>query len=162
MKCEEFEMLMADALGGELDAAGRGELESHLAECASCRGEYAAAQSVLVRMRSLPGPLPRIGARGPFERAPQAPKYVFWRKSAPLLRLAAAVVIAFTAGYAVRGVANGDGPRLVSTGDDMRSLPGRPAVEAASFQSALIGVYRSKPTDSDLAKCMNALFKGRR
>jgi anti-sigma factor RsiW len=39
MNCEEFEMLMADALGDELSPNDRPVFEAHLAECDCCRQE---------------------------------------------------------------------------------------------------------------------------
>ncbi len=58
MKCEDVEMLMADALGDELSSDDRSVFEFHLAECDRCRQEYETALRAVDTMRLLPGPRP--------------------------------------------------------------------------------------------------------
>mgnify|MGYP001570971063 FL=1 len=54
MKCDDFEMLMADALGAELAEADQSAFEGHLVVCAKCRDEYRRGLATLGAMRSLP------------------------------------------------------------------------------------------------------------
>lgn len=56
MTCQDFETLMADALGDELSSGDRATFEAHLAECEACRLEYESARRTVVAMRELPGP----------------------------------------------------------------------------------------------------------
>ncbi|HEY3321656.1 MAG TPA: VIT domain-containing protein [Planctomycetota bacterium] len=52
MNCDDFSLLMPDALSGRLDASEAGELKAHLEECAECRaafGEMAHASALLER-----------------------------------------------------------------------------------------------------------------
>ena len=101
MKCQDFETLMADALGNELAPADQPTFEEHLAQCDTCRHEYATACETLATMRRLPGPEPvtlkHDGARLGIEDAPMGTR----RPLRGAFRYAASVLIAFTAGYAL-------------------------------------------------------------
>ena len=101
MKCQDFETLMADALGNELAPADQPIFEEHLAQCDACRHEYATACETLATMRRLPGPEPVTlhdnGARLGIEDAPTGTR----RPLRGAFRYAASGLIAFTAGYAL-------------------------------------------------------------
>lgn len=56
MNCNDFETLMADALGNELSPADRPIFEAHLRDCLKCRGEYESTRRAVATMRELPGP----------------------------------------------------------------------------------------------------------
>ncbi len=55
MNCNDFEALMADALGNELSPVNRPLFEAHLDECPKCRGEYETTRRAVATMRELPG-----------------------------------------------------------------------------------------------------------
>ena len=65
MNCENFQTLLADALGGELSDADRPNFEAHIASCSQCRREYESMSGALHSLQSLPEPQPlsvrRIG-----------------------------------------------------------------------------------------------------
>ena len=67
MNCEEFQMLLADTLGGELPDAQRPAFEAHIAECSQCRREYESMRETVCSLLSLPEPQPvrvrRVGGR---------------------------------------------------------------------------------------------------
>lgn len=53
MNCRDFEPLLADLVGGELDEPGRRAVEEHLAGCAACRGEAAGLMHTAELLRAL-------------------------------------------------------------------------------------------------------------
>lgn len=97
---DEANELMADYLGGELSPADRSRFQAYLKTDPQLAGEVTELERTLATLRTLdaPGdvPHPRTAARHP--RAPR------WRIAA-VLRYAAAVAIAFLAGYTLRGPA---------------------------------------------------------
>ena len=173
MNCDHFELLMAEALGDELAEADRPAFEGHLALCERCREEYRTALATLRTLRSLPGP-DRVsaGIEGKAERITSCPvaeaRRLFQWSSAAVLRYAASVLIAFTAGYAVHaGLATAPAHRPF---DVTRVAVRPPAVGSTAggisgpvtFGAALAGTHLRNPGRSDLANCMIAMFqKGR-
>lgn len=153
MKCEQFETLLADALGDELSDADRPRFEGHLAVCQTCREEYRSTASAVARMRSLPG-CDRVSEALDREAAGSRTLPLRPSRAASLLRYAAAVMVAFGAGYAFRGsmttsaTAHVGPPRLVQTA----------AGSQRTFGRALLGAHREQPRKSGLAKCMIAMF----
>jgi anti-sigma factor RsiW len=169
MKCEDFEMLMADALGDELAEANRGEFEEHLGECARCRAEYEAGRATVRRMQAVDGPavmakptvpvgsggLRLAAASGGGPRASRS-----FIQLAPLLRYAAVIAVAFIAGYGVRDASIGASPgREALRVLDSQAAAGGASGDQRSFESALTSVYRRRPAGSDLGKVMSALFR---
>jgi anti-sigma factor RsiW len=174
VNCEEFEILMADALGDELSPSDRPAFEAHLAACARCREEYESATETVVTMRSLPGPrrvaVKREGNRLVIEDARNAglvgagPRRSItgsWR----VFRYAASVLIAFAGGYALHaGLMAADASRravqMTAAG------PGDPVAPALtksdSLQSAIVSAHVRNPARTDLAKCLVALAHTRR
>ena len=176
MNCEQFEYLLADALGGELSSVQRAGFDGHVRDCARCRREFESASAAISAMRSLPGPpVATAGfAQDRFDSmvgiaSSETRRYAaLWR---PVLRYAAAIAIAFVAGYVVRA---GLAPSILTPGvkpetfaetsQEFREpkLPGvRETLAQArprSFEAAFAGAHLRDPSRSDLAKCMVAMF----
>ena len=170
MNCEDFEILMADALGDELSPADRPAFEVHLAECATCREEFDSNQKALGTMRALPGPrrvnVRREGNRLVIEEPRAANSSTVTRRQRWLtalaargvFRYAASVLIAFTAGYAVHAgmmAADKAGQQPVTR------LEKSPPADG-SFQHVLLSTHARKPSTSDLAKCLIAMARVQR
>jgi len=162
MNCEEFELLLADELGGELADSNRAAFEDHVASCAACRREHESLVGAVGRLQSLPTApgvrVERMGDRLLLTPSPTASGHRSWsmRWSRGLLRYAAGVAIAFLAGYFARGAASphatGVGPPgIVSTA----ALPGR------DLQSAVATQFSRNPGRSDLAKGLLAMYQSR-
>ena len=162
MQCEEIEVLLADALGGELAEDDRQVLEAHLAACERCRSEYESSRSAIEDMRQLPGP-PNIDVRREGDRlvivpATGAPSRPVRRFMPVMLRYAASILIAFLAGYVFRAAMATEGrqPELVHSSDDQKPRtvePPRPSVMVA-----LAGEHARRRGRSELASCMKVLF----
>ena len=98
MKCDDFELMLADALGGELSEADRPAFEGHLAECAACRRDYESALATVSRLRNLPAAdaehaTPAAG--GGHARAKGMPQVIAMPRrhwSASALRYAASII----------------------------------------------------------------------
>lgn len=59
MNCRKAERLLPLAAGGDLPPGKAGQLESHLKNCAGCRGEFQAYRAALEEMKSLARAEPR-------------------------------------------------------------------------------------------------------
>ena len=179
MKCEDFEQLLADALGGELAEADRLAFETHLAECDSCRREYESNTSAVHALKGMMGPQ-QVRVRREGERLIiEGPEYssvvdaaggtdstaraTYGHTRYPggaLFRYAAGLLLAFVGGYALHA-----GLMLSTSGPQE---PGRlgptPVVQAdkPTFQDELVQAYRRNPEGSDLSKCMMVLLSTRR
>lgn len=160
MNCEDFQMLLADALGGELSDADRPAFDAHVAQCANCRHEYESMTGAVRSLRSLPDPQPvsvrRVGGRLILGESSRDTKAAI---SFGLLRYAAGLLIAFSAGYALHA---GLTPRDTTSS-------GSAVVQMASAESgrntlqvAIAGAHLRNPARSDLAKCLSAMYGGRR
>lgn len=159
MNCEDFQMLLADALGGELSNADRSGFDAHVAQCARCRAEYESMSGAVRSLQSLPEPQPvrvrRVGDRLILGEPSRDSMTSF---SYGLLRYAAGLVIAFTAGYALRAAL---------TTPDAAPRDGMVQVAAAgskrdTLQLAIAGAHLRNPARSDLAKCLSAMYDTRR
>ena len=124
MNCQDFETLLADALGDELGSADRVAFDNHLKQCAECRRDYESATKTIGAMRSLPDhpaiPIERIGDRLVIGAASgSAPSRRFrLRRAAPI---AAAIALAFASGYLARN-ACWEATRAPSQGQDRRDV----------------------------------------
>ncbi len=165
MNCETCEQLFADALGGELSGEQRGAFHAHLAECRSCRAAYGGDSAAISAMRSLPISDSQTAGAGSSAvidglRASRARGFRgavrgrgFGSRPA---RLAASLLIAFTAGYAARWMT---GPR--------GGLPASPVAvsvpadegRARSVQEALARSFVARRSGSDFARCLAVLFE---
>ncbi len=158
MNCDDFQMVMADALGGELSESQRPAFEAHLAECPTCRGEYESLCGSVRNLKLLPEPQPvsvrRVGGRLILGEA----AYGSAGFSNRLLRYAAGLLIAFTAGYGLHAALT---PSHVA--------PRQAVVQVAqagskrdTLQVAIAGAHLRNPSRSDLAKALSAMYGTRR
>ena len=163
MNCEDFEMLMADALGDELSPDDRPAFEAHLATCESCRRDFDSLSGTITTLRGLPGPVKvsvrREGTRLVIDDTSEGP--TIWQASGSwqgraLLRHAASVLAAFLGGYALHA-------SLAPASPDVRAPAGPtvvdPTVPDLSFDlhGALVRAHVHKPRRPDLAKALIAL-----
>ncbi|MEK7731398.1 MAG: zf-HC2 domain-containing protein, partial [Planctomycetota bacterium] len=146
-------------LGGELSDAQRPAFEAHIAQCSQCRREYESMRETVCSLRSLPEPQPvrvrRVGDRLILSESSRGTMTSF---SYGLLRYAAGLLIAFTAGYALRATL---------TPPDAAPRNGIVQVAAAgskrdTLQGAIAGAHLRNPASSDLAKCLSAMYDTRR
>lgn len=165
IQCREIEDLLADALGGELTQAGRAEFDAHIATCSACQEEFRRSQEALEIMRSLPGPMDaqvrEFGRAWTIDPAQVSAAMVHgkggrWRG---LLRYAASILIAFTAGYGMHS-----GFMLWDSGDTQQTpavaphaAPG-PTV-SDTLESALRAARRRGSGQPRLAMCVSALMQ---
>lgn len=164
MNCEDFEMLMADALGDELAESDRVQFEAHLAACETCRRECESLKRTVDATRTLAGPrkvrVQRDGDRlviqpedTPARSVLHGPVSAVWR-GGRLLRFAASVLIAFTAGYAVHA-------GLMMT-DDATREPQIVQVDRASppsVRGSLVSAHARNPSRSGLANCLATIAR---
>lgn len=162
MTCEEFELLLADDLGGELRGSDRAAFEEHVASCATCRREHESLVGAVGRLQMLPAApgvrVERMGDRLILTSSPTASgrgsRSVRWSRG--LLRYAAGIALAFLAGYFAHGVTSPGAtkvgpPGIVST----TASPGR------DLQSAVAMQFSRNPGRSDLAKGLLAMYQSR-
>lgn len=159
MKCEDFQMLLADALGGELSDAQRPGFEAHVAECSQCRREYESMRETVCSLLSLPEPQPvrvrRVGGRLILSESSPGAMVAF---SHGLLRYAAGLLIAFTTGYALRATLT---PRDNAIRDGVVQVADAGS-KRDTLQLAIAGAHLRNPARSDLAKCLSAMYDTRR
>lgn len=177
MNCKEFEVLLAEALGDELDLASRPAFEEHLAECVACRKEWDSTRRAVADLRSLPAPhraslndvtsdfapayLAPARAAGPADRSARPGPNVGVRSVGRTLRLAASLFLAFTSGYAVHAgltLYRTDPTRTV-VGTRSAAVPGVPNTQ--TLEAAIARVHAQQPSRSDLAKAMIAMLPRR-
>ncbi len=176
MNCNEFELLLADALGDELSDADRPAFEQHLSQCENCRREYDAAMGTVHTLQSLTGPqlvsIERENDRLIIREASSTLSEDSTTASASpsmkpfrfgLMRYAASVLIAFTAGYGLHAgmMVTGSG-NPTQTADPISHNAAIVNTASSDFQSALISVHTKNPARSDLAKGMIAMFANKR
>lgn len=167
MKCEEFELLLADALGDELSENGQVVLDRHLATCPACRCDYESAMRTVDGMRSIPGSksvrMRREGRRWivddthadgvtpPTRSAPRTQGY-------GVFRWAASILIAFTTGYAFHA-----GVMMKGAIERFEPTPMMVDVDGSvNVYGALLRAHAVKPSRANLAKALMVLGKSRR
>jgi Putative zinc-finger len=165
MSCDDFEMLMADALGGEMADSDRAQFEGHLAFCATCRGEYQSMVGAVEKMRSLPGSslVSEAVAREAISiDVGEGRGHGHGRGNGrgsrsgmgALYRYAACILFAFGAGYVLRGEARSELPVDVPTITETAKPTG------VTLETALVSAHRKKPGGSSLSMAMTAMFSG--
>lgn len=166
MNCEDFDMLMADALGDELAEGDRAPFEAHLAACETCRREYESLKRTVDATRTLAG-LRKVRVQRDGDRLviqPAESDALSWlhepkrtsMRNGGLLRFAASVLIAFTTGYAVHA------GRMMA--DDARQeQPITQVVNTSlpSVRGSLVMAHTRNPSRSGLAKCLATITRGR-
>jgi anti-sigma factor RsiW len=151
MNCNDFELLLADALGGELTESDRPAFERHMAECASCRADYQSTSATVSRLRALSAAEPASARVSKVGTAREAS----WGSS--VLRYAASIVIAFAAGYGANGLAHRHEQTAVTPPATTIQINGT-QLASASFGAALAETYQRRPGRSDLSRCLSAMF----
>lgn len=167
MNHEQFELLMADALGGELSSEDRATFETALAAHADWKQEYETAQRALGCLAELGAPK-RVVARREGDALiiePRTAKTVAPQPVRGTWRYAAAILIAFTAGYALHAtmvLQEGVRPQqsvvknvVPSGAPGVRATP--TSANSGTFEAALFKTHARKPSRSTLAKCLIAV-----
>jgi len=164
MKCEDFENLLSDALGGELADADRASFEAHLAACPTCQTEHASLTAAVGGMRSLSSSpaltVRRVGdglLLTPSTASRPGALYGWMLRSRGLLRNAAVILLAFTAGYAVNGIKS-TAPGSTAPPITISSPGNGPT---GNLQTALAAQFSRNPARSDLANGLIAMYHGR-
>ncbi|GEM_PF-3215661 len=141
MDCRTFESLLADAIGGELGEADRSAFEDHAERCATCGAEYQSLERTLTSVRERVG-APSPGATGRATSAPR-PSLSGWTA----VRFAAAIALAFGAGYGLRGAGAGRSPTRVA------KIP-----DAVTVHQQIADAHERAPEASSFAKSMLAVL----
>ena len=123
-------------LDGELSSADRKTVETHLAECASCRATLAEARALLERASALLGSVrPAVRPAPPFDQLrPRASQRARWHVRTPVA-WAASIVLAVALGYYLRepGTAG---------------APGAPGATAQLQERRDVAAYHFQQSDS--------------
>ena len=155
MNCDDFQMLLANALGGELSDTDRPIFDAHLQQCSRCRLEYETMSGTVRSLQSLPDPQPvsvrRVGGRLILSESSRGTMAALSRG---LLRYAAGLLIAFTAGYALRAGLTPNDNSVIQVADA--------GTKRNTLQVAIAGAHLRNPARSDLAKCLSAMYDIRR
>lgn len=160
MNCKEFELLLADELGGELADTDRAAFDEHLANCPACRREHESLAGAVGRLQSLPAaPSVRVERLG--ERLMLTPTAAMRRSVSTswmsgLLRYAAVVAFAFLAGYFVHATKVPSATTLAPS--SVVSTTGSPGRD---LQTAVAMQFSRNPGRSDLAKGLLAMYQSR-
>lgn len=176
MNREQYEALLADALGDELTPGDRVVFERCLDEHPDWRREYESARGTLDTLVRVTAP-PRVivrreGYRLIFESAEVPAPTSTPTTAGAWHRYAAAILLAFTAGYAAHAtlllkdavrptheIVHAPVPN--PTGAAPQRPEARTPTRGTSFRTALIDAHRRNPARSDLANCLIAM-SGRR
>lgn len=169
MNCDQFEQMLPDALGSELGDADREAFDAHRAGCPACAREYDGLATTVRSVRRTaevpPVSARRIGSRLVLEQGAHGAAAVAAGHSTPwraAFRYAAAILMAFVAGYAASDRLRGGSPAAPRIADVTPSQApaesGASAGSGATFESALAAVHQQDPTAPGLAKCVRALL----
>lgn len=174
MNCEPVDSMMADALGDELSPDDRTLFEAHLAGCDKCRHEYETRLETIKALHSLSGPrrvtIQRRGNRLVIQGLPESQPEMMRVRYRGVLRYAAGLLIAFTAGYATHlGVMMGEDGSVrssISPGADhqgsLEMIVASAEKERDTLHSSLVNVHTRRPGRSGLAKGLIAMVAVRR
>ena len=145
MNADHLKDMLADYLGGELGPADRQRFEQYLAGDPEFAAEVASLRKTLSAMRSLEVPAGSVAGRAGSSRA--------WAA----LRYAAAILLAFSAGYLVHDLAGPGGRTTAPAVVEIEQAPRRPGWETR-FASA----YAENAGKSGLARSLVALAQATR
>ncbi len=146
LDCEQLELLLADALGDELSNSDRRDFDAHLEICDACRLEYQSLMKTLNITRD------RLSGTDAMTESPDRRPTIRIRRTSgwALVRYAAAIVIAFGAGYAMRAIRQaGNEPDVIAT--NVKVTP-------ATIQERLVIAHQRAPHASSFAKSMLAVM----
>jgi len=142
MNPPEFEQRMADYLGAELEPIERAEFERLLAADPAAQKRVDALRTLAAAVRELPATVP-----------PVAPQPLIWKRVMVVLRYAAVILLAFAAGYGVRG-AGGGPPETVRT---VAAVPAAARSVTDSFAERYARAVAAKPGASTLSHALLAM-----
>lgn len=171
MNDERFDELLADAVGGELSKGDAAEFEAALEQSPARRAEFDSLKRAAEAMEMLPGPvvvpIGAIGEKGEPAVSLAQPEFSLTPvgttassyarshgRSAGIMRIAASVLIAFTAGY-------GTHAWLTIRDAVDRARPTDAVVQLAdaggeTLRDRLTREHLAKPNRSALASCLIA------
>jgi len=151
MSCKDFEEMLADALGGELSGVDRARFDGHVAMCETCRAEYESLVGAVGELRSLPAGdsvSTAVARHAGSRRAAPAPL-----RMGAVYRYAASVLIAFGAGYVMRGAP------ATSAESVKQAAPTRMATsKQRTLETVIASAYREKPAGMSLSTAMSAIL----
>ena len=160
MNCERFVELLADALGNELPSTTQTDFDTHLASCAKCRREYQSMQDTVSTLRQLP-PAPQVAIERLNDTLvlgrPMDLRRSITQRLSGLLRYAAVILLAFSAGFASRSgsaIAPTDRP---GAGDGSRWMQPAEGDADGTVRMALVTAHRQRPGSTKLTKLLVAL-----
>lgn len=146
MNCGAFAESLADYLAGELDDATRAAAESHLAACPACRDQAASLARARATLQRLVIHAEHAEARTADLALPSpAPLATLpFRGFARPFAAAAALALAFTLGYSVRGgpSAAPQSPVAGVSLADSYTLAARTAPDSPTLTQALLSIAR--------------------
>jgi anti-sigma factor RsiW len=155
MECEEVRGVLEACSTGELEASASGEVERHLGSCEACRREFVRLRQLAAFLRGTPAPpVPEGFAAAVLARAGRGASLGGWRASSPLMRVAAALVVAagLLAGGLMGSRAAGKGGGPAQATDPV----------ASHFEDFVRHVPESSPVGAYLALVSNVPMEVRR
>jgi len=179
MTCDKIQERFADYLTGDLDEAGRTDVQSHIAACAACREDLENLTLIWAKLGVLPEEQPSSSVRGRFyamledykaslpATAPAAPRarWTDWFSFRRPAFAASFSVVLLLAGLGIgwllsRGRAGGPGYASLSREvQDMRQQMALSLLGQTSASDRLQGVSYSAAVKNPSATTIEALFK---
>jgi hypothetical protein len=179
MTCEKIQERFADYLTGDLDEAGRADVQSHIAGCAACREDLENLTLAWAKLGVLPEEPPSSAVRGRFyamledykanlpATAPAAPRvrwtdwFSFRRPAFAASFSAFLLLVGLGAGWLLsRGRSGGpDYASLSRQVQDMRQQMALSLLGQSSASDRLQGVSYSAAVKNPNATTLDALFK---
>jgi hypothetical protein len=105
MNCAEVQELLPALLYGDLEPAAKAGVESHLAQCATCREEQAALAATRQALGMLPAPTVRVDVARVYQHAAATQERAArrWRRlTVALAAVAAAILVLFVVRLEIR------------------------------------------------------------
>ncbi|MHC5108435.1 MAG: anti-sigma factor [Planctomycetota bacterium] len=174
MSREEFDNLLADALGGELDDERAARFQTLLDGSEEFHREYESLQTTLTQFSALAGPVKvsmadafintqggESGGESPGGPAPESRTYPI-KRPGHWMRYAASILAAFTCGYGAHA-----GLMLFADSDQGSQsevvVDGSPAPDSVkeSVEERMFREYRRNHDRPEFARCMVAMLGSR-